>query len=335
MALHFILVLASSSLVAADDFFDCDVGIVDAYRKVDAWMYGMGVGLILIAFVCTSFLTSKIEGSNDGTRCSIVSEAALKFLTDCNIVFLMILSLSQYYFGPTFEERCDSNFVFFSLLAFIGIYAVDLFLDFNALMWSRRYGIHAQDYESALFEGLERLHGYTLGLPWAVYSGSFVLIFNTSLGYIFEPGDASISGTEKLLLFVGLGCGVVGLVAALLWSNIYPMFYVPSIDPIKFCCNPCYAISLLCFRNTTDMPKYGRLWGAWFNGVSRVSLMMLGLSEAFIALAIEDPGISAPGFVLAATEFLRFLVSRFCRQPREEAFANDFEMANVDEINNH
>lgn len=57
----------------------------------------------------------------------------------------------------------------YSFVSTAVVYVVGIFFDINACLWSLKYGVNAQDFDSAQAEGIERLPRILSALPLTAY----------------------------------------------------------------------------------------------------------------------------------------------------------------------
>lgn len=225
---------------------DCDGGVPSAtneceidqaYKSINQYwylFYLMGVLMVILSCTLKYMVTRRVfvasiqpltNQQNQIPEAPMTQalwfEIIVRFMFDIALVNVFILSTSLVSQGGVDGngDTCDTLSFKFQLVYASAVYVVDVLGDFNALYWGSILGFHAKDYESAKFEGLERVHGYATLLPVAAYVGA-------GSTWMIEAGYPKPEDAASIAIWVSYSL----VFATLLFVILYDLYIRESIS---------------------------------------------------------------------------------------------------------
>lgn len=192
-------------------------------------------------------------------------------------------------------DNCSTLSFKFQLAYACAVYGVDVLGDTVALYWGRIVGFHAKDYDSAKFEGLERVHGYTTLLPVGAYIGASVTWMNEA-GY-----PEGIETKKDVAIWVSYGLAYGTILFTILHDIYYDYKYVPGWSCKR--CNWSW-ICHYCYRNKGPVPAIGPVWGGAGAASCMIGKLFLTIAEACSVWFLESVEFASLFIVLLALDIL-------------------------------
>lgn len=266
--------------------------------------------MVAISFILKYTITRWVFVSNQqdqnpsttlpkGLKC----ELFVQLIFDMALVNIFILSASLVSQGGVDMngDTCSTSTFKFQLIYASAVYGVDVIGDLVALYWGRILGFHAKDYGSAKFEGLERVHGYTLILPNIAYFGAASV-------WMYE---APITEVEHPAIWVTYSFLFAILFIMIIYNLYYDWKYVP-----KWSCKRCRWswICNYCYRNKGKEPQYGPVWGGSFTASSSIGLLFLTIAEACAVWVLDSVAFASLFIVLLALDIILFGLQWYCER---------------------
>ena len=232
-------------------------------------------------------------------------ELIIKCLIDISTVNIMILSMCIYSFNlgtNEYGDKTQCNRVTYSnqLLYSSILYLTNFLLNVNALYWGsiRGIGINSTNIEDAQFEGLERLHGYTLLLP----SWAYVFV---GLSWIYNIPNFELEKKHIVSIQISLALALVTFLYMIGAEIHYSRKHIPGWKCDIYC--HCSWIRNQCYRNKASKPKYGPKWGGGLSTASEVGVILLGISESISVFVFEEFVLGVLFIILLALEVILYL----------------------------
>ena len=264
-------------------------------------------------------------------------ELIIKCLIDISTVNIMILSMCIYSFDLGTNEygdkmQCNTDTFSNQLLYASILYLTNLLLNANALYWGsvRGIGINSTNIECAQFEGLERIHGYTLLLPcWA-----YILV---GLSWIYNVPNFELEKKHILSIQISMVLALVTFLYMILAEMYYSRKHIPKWKCDMYC--HCSWIRNQWYRNKTSRPKYGPKWGGGLSTASEIGVILLGISESISVFVFEEFALGVLFIILLALEILLYLSQWKWgvegEEEHEEEIGGENEEQEVNGFNNH
>jgi hypothetical protein len=283
----------------------CPVGFPQTLGIAEMWVYWMGV----IMFVLTTTSTMCVWRSLNRIlpRKIIALEASLKVWTDL-ILTIYVMNCAIQYFQV---DGCYSFWIIIPLVSNSGLYILELLLDLNALYWSAYRSFHSSDYDEALHEALERLHGWSVLLVHYIFM--FLALFPMMLAafniIVCEKCQAENNGYTGVLNATVV-INLIVYFSAVIARHVFLKKHIPGYQ-FQLCLE--VTCIFMNYRNSSDRPMHGPIWGGCCYTIVRLAMMVTGFNAIILSNVTGTQGETILATLLLASELLRTFVPWYFR----------------------